>query len=130
MALYIHIPFCEKKCDYCDFYSLPVKKYGRLLDSFAERLCDDIDGQLKMFGITEVMSVYIGGGTPSLLGARRIKELLDFLAVRLKGFPPPAEFTVEANPESLDADFLRACREGGVTRISCGIQAFDEASRR
>ncbi|MDR1257310.1 MAG: radical SAM family heme chaperone HemW [Spirochaetaceae bacterium] len=131
-ALYIHIPFCEKKCGYCDFYSVPASAAsdGRLLDRFVERLCRDIAVQLETFGVTGTDSVYIGGGTPSLLGSRRMKDLLDFLAARAAGGLRPAEFTVEANPESLDEDFLSVCKAGGVTRISCGVQTFSAASRR
>jgi oxygen-independent coproporphyrinogen-3 oxidase len=127
-ALYIHIPFCEKKCGYCDFYSVPAGAApdDRLLDRFVEHLCRDVSAQFKEFGVTETASVYMGGGTPSLLGARRMEGVLDFLAATGR----PAEFTVEANPESLDEDFLRVCKAGGVTRISCGVQTFDAASRR
>ena len=134
-SLYIHIPFCAKKCDYCDFYSVPagVKFDGdspdRLLDRFVEALCQDIAWQLAVFHVTKLASVYIGGGTPSLLGPGRIKTLLGFLSI--VGAPRgDGEFTVEVNPESVDENFLRVCLEGGVTRISCGIQTFDERARR
>ncbi|MDR1149963.1 MAG: radical SAM family heme chaperone HemW [Spirochaetaceae bacterium] len=135
-ALYIHIPFCSKKCDYCDFYSIPVNAAtdGQLLDSFIEILRKDIDRQFKPVDTAKINSVYIGGGTPSLLGPRRMKELLDFLMPALSVGQNSArkidEFTVEVNPESLDKDFLRVCAEGGVTRISCGIQTFNAPSRR
>jgi oxygen-independent coproporphyrinogen-3 oxidase len=134
-SLYIHIPFCAQKCDYCDFYSVPAGACfdgmpdGRLLDRFAESLCRDIRGQLDGFHVTELASIYIGGGTPSLLRPGRMKALFDFLSAacarRL-----PREFTVEVNPESVDEDFLRVCLEGGVTRISCGIQTFNGEARR
>jgi oxygen-independent coproporphyrinogen-3 oxidase len=100
-----------------------------LLDSFVECLCRDVASQLEMFGVTEVVSVYIGGGTPSLIGARRMKDVLDFLASRMIGGQEPPEFTVEVNPESLDEDFLDVCKAEGVTRISCGVQTFNAASR-
>jgi oxygen-independent coproporphyrinogen-3 oxidase len=135
-ALYIHIPFCPKKCDYCDFYSIPVNAAsdGQLLDSFLEALRKDIERQFKSFDALKVNSVYIGGGTPSFLGPRRMKELLDFLMSILRVGQSSArkidEFTVEANPESLSEDFLRVCAEGGVTRISCGVQTFNASSRR
>jgi oxygen-independent coproporphyrinogen-3 oxidase len=140
-ALYIHIPFCARKCGYCDFYSRPLNTSSALemssaealLDRFAERLCADIEGQIERFGAAGINSVYAGGGTPSLLGPRRMKALLDFLRSRLPGFAgkrrPAPEFTVEVNPESLSEDFLRVCAEGGVTRISCGVQTFSPASR-
>jgi len=101
------------------------------MDPFVDALLGDLEDQLAFFEVGDVPSVYIGGGTPSVLGAARmgrllsgIKNLLDPLACR------PAEFSVEANPESADEAFLRACVDGGVSRISLGIQTFHEASRR
>jgi oxygen-independent coproporphyrinogen-3 oxidase len=135
-ALYIHIPFCAQKCDYCDFYSIPATAAadGQLLDNFVEALCKDINMQLNTIDAAEINSVYIGGGTPSLLGSRRMKTLLDFLMpILCRGRTTSRkidEFTVEVNPESLDEDFLHACAEGGVTRISCGLQTFNAPSRR
>jgi oxygen-independent coproporphyrinogen-3 oxidase len=128
-SLYVHIPFCSAKCAYCDFYSLPVDaKIDRpLLDGFLRQLCLDIERQLRFVGVTNIGTVYIGGGTPSVLGTERLADLLAFLQSRLPNIP--SEFTVEANPESLDAPFLRACADGGVTRISCGVQSFDGAAR-
>jgi oxygen-independent coproporphyrinogen-3 oxidase len=128
-ALYIHIPFCEKKCDYCDFYSVPFddETDSGILNRFLVNLCRDISGQIESFGVTNISSIYMGGGTPSILGHERMERLLDFLRPVSEEC---AEFTVEANPESLDEDFLNACAEGGVTRISCGIQTFDPEVRR
>ncbi|MDR2097542.1 MAG: radical SAM family heme chaperone HemW [Spirochaetaceae bacterium] len=130
-ALYIHIPFCAKKCDYCDFYSIPVdvEADGKFIDGFFDKLCRDISRQLKSFRVSGISSVYIGGGTPSLPGPARMRRLLDFLRPLLAEMGGCGEFTVEANPESLDEDFLRVCAEGGVTRISCGIQSFDSNAR-
>ncbi|MDR2803977.1 MAG: radical SAM family heme chaperone HemW [Treponema sp.] len=130
-ALYIHIPFCVKKCDYCDFYSIPVDAAAdeRLMDRYIVSLCRDIEFQIRVFSVTTINSVYIGGGTPSALGARRMGRLLDFLRRILRG-RGVCEFTVEVNPESTGEDFLRVCAEGGVTRISCGVQTFDSETRR
>ena len=130
-SLYIHIPFCAGACDYCDFFSVPVSTADGLLDHYIEYLLGDIKGQLRRFAVERVPSVYIGGGTPSVLGAVRAGRLLSGLSVLLSGLGgQPREFTVEANPESADADFLKALREGGVNRISLGIQTFYEPSRR
>ncbi|MDR0502325.1 MAG: radical SAM family heme chaperone HemW [Treponema sp.] len=127
VSLYIHIPFCPSFCDYCDFYSETVKDGGRL-DSFLTALIKDINYQLEFFGIEKIVTAYIGGGTPSVLGVRRIRSLLDELG-KLKCFSP-VEFTIEANPESADREFLTACREGGITRLSLGAQSFHEPSRK
>ena len=132
-SLYIHIPFCAGgKCDYCDFYSIPVNENSTALkDSFINAVLDDVEDQLALFNIEHVPSVYIGGGTPSVLGAQRMEQLLDRLQVLLKPLEKtPAEFTVEANPESADVSFLRACANGGVNRISLGVQSFHQPSRR
>ncbi|GHV83793.1 coproporphyrinogen III oxidase [Spirochaetia bacterium] len=136
-AVYIHIPFCKTKCGYCDFYSIPEEKSIFLQNKpvqneiikneYIKKLCADIEFKLKMFSVTEVNSVYIGGGTPSSLGAKHTAALLSFLQKILPN--KPLEFTIEANPESMDADFLSACREGGVDRISVGVQSFNEKSR-
>jgi oxygen-independent coproporphyrinogen-3 oxidase len=129
-SLYIHIPFCAGTCGYCDFFSVPLgaNHDTELLDTFIEAILDDIEDQLALFGIDQVPTVYIGGGTPSVLGPVRMERLLGGIAALLKSVP--VEFTVEANPESADGVFLRACANGGVNRISLGIQTFHEPSRR
>jgi oxygen-independent coproporphyrinogen-3 oxidase len=98
------------------------------MDAFIDVLLADIGDQLARFGVGEVPTVYVGGGTPSVLGAKRAERLLAGLGALLPS--PPGECTIEANPESADGDFLRACREGGVTRISLGVQSFHEPSRQ
>lgn len=91
-------------------------------------MLDDTEALLGQYGIGAVPTVYIGGGTPSALGAAGIRRLLGGLAALLPS--RPREWTVEANPESADQAFLRACREGGVNRVSLGIQTFNGESRR
>ncbi|MDR2434188.1 MAG: coproporphyrinogen III oxidase family protein [Treponema sp.] len=131
-SLYIHVPFCAGACDYCDFYSLAVNpalpETQRRMDAFVDALLADVEDQLEAFAVEEVPTLYVGGGTPSLLGAARAGRLLAGLGALLPR--RPAECTVEANPESADEDFLRVCRDGGVNRISLGVQSFHAASRR
>jgi oxygen-independent coproporphyrinogen-3 oxidase len=129
-SIYLHIPFCRAKCDYCDFYSLPAAPDDPRLDRSVDRLIVDLETQVRCFGVTDVPTIYIGGGSPSLLGAARLSRLLAALTGggalwRHKS----AELTVEANPETMDEPFLRACSDGGVSRISVGIQTFDGESR-
>ena len=124
VSLYIHIPFCAAFCDYCDFYS--IKTDGVFTDAFINALIAGIKCQIDFFGVKEISTVYIGGGTPSVLG-KHIAPLLDALN-KIPGFSP-VEFTVEANPESVSDDFLDLCREGGVNRLSLGVQSFHEPSR-
>ena len=133
-SLYIHVPFCRQKCDYCDFYSVPVTPdtdSQALMDSYIDAVLDDIEDQINLFGVNGIPSVYIGGGTPSVLGEKRVTRLLSSVKTLLTNLGlRPDEFTLEANPESTDESLLRACVEGGVSRISLGVQSFHEASRR
>ena len=135
-SLYLHIPFCSPNmwggiCNYCDFFSIPARegKDSTLMDSFTDAVLDDAADQLALFDIKNVPTVYIGGGTPSMLGAGRIGRLLTGLDALLKSRNTSVEFTVEANPESADQAFLQTCIEGPVSRISLGIQSFHEPSR-
>jgi oxygen-independent coproporphyrinogen-3 oxidase len=127
-SLYIHIPFCVGVCDYCDFYSIPVRPDGSRLDAFTDLLLADVRDRMSHFAVSRLPTLYLGGGTPSVLGAARMKRLLSGLRSILPAWPE--EVTVEANPESADSAFLRACREGGVSRVSLGVQTFHEPSRR
>jgi oxygen-independent coproporphyrinogen-3 oxidase len=130
-SLYIHIPFCAVFCDYCDFYSLALSPGDERLDRYIEALLSDAEKQLFLFHPGHISTIYIGGGTPSLLGAARVRRLLRGLDALLpQGIGGVTEITIEANPESADEPFLRACRDGGVTRISLGVQSFHEPSRR
>ena len=102
-SLYIHIPFCSQKCDYCDFYSVPVTPNSGvqlLMDSYIEAVAGDIADQINLFKVDKIPTVYIGGGTPSILGAERITRLLTLIKKILKNMgAAPVEFTMEANPE-------------------------------
>jgi oxygen-independent coproporphyrinogen-3 oxidase len=131
-SLYIHIPFCSHLCDYCDFFSIPAREEhdAALMDSFVDAVLGDIKDQFAIFTIDDVPTVYIGGGTPSAMGAARMERLLDGLRASLKPMRnAPGEFTVEANPESADEDFLKVCAGHGVSRISLGVQTFHGPSR-
>lgn len=115
-SLYIHIPFCRKKCLYCDFYSVAYEQ--DLAADYADVLC----GQIRQLG-RQFSTIYIGGGTPTVLGRESLTKLL----AELKRFTSPeVEFTVEANPESLNRDILELFLGSGVNRLSLGIQSFDD----
>jgi oxygen-independent coproporphyrinogen-3 oxidase len=133
-SVYIHVPFCAGVCDYCDFYSLPVKPDDPRLDRYVELVLGDLEKGLNDSDITCVPTVYIGGGTPSVLGAARLDRLLGGLTALLRGRDAAGgaerECTLEANPESADEALLRLCRERGVTRLSLGVQSFHGKSRR
>ena len=125
-SLYIHIPFCSSKCDYCDFFSVTIKENDSLIDEFINAVAEDVNYQIKYFDIKEIPTVYIGGGTPSALG-EKIDILLNALKKNQK--ISPVEFTIEANPESVTEEFLLLCKKGGINRLSLGVQTFHEPSR-
>ncbi|MCL2800891.1 MAG: radical SAM family heme chaperone HemW [Treponema sp.] len=131
-SLYIHIPFCSSLCDYCDFYSIDINSIkennlkNEYFDSYLKALVLDIREQIEYFKIEEIPTAYIGGGTPSVLDSK-IKYLLNELN-KISCFNP-VEFTIEANTESVANDFLDICKDGGINRISLGVQTFNEKSR-
>lgn len=132
-SLYIHIPFCISHCDYCDFYSELAPSTGGkgdpdVLDRFVAVLQTELERVCNHYNISSVPTLYIGGGTPSVLGWRRLQTILDHCN-RL--FPSwPIEVTVEANPESVDDALLAMLKDRGVNRISLGIQSLAEDARQ
>ncbi|MBM2831230.1 MAG: Heme chaperone HemW [Dehalococcoidia bacterium] len=118
-GLYVHIPFCVKKCGYCDFYSLPARL------ECAESYVQAVIREAYQYGRLSFQTVYLGGGTPSLLGAGRLKTLIDGLrkALDLSGL---AEATMEVNPESATRELLEAAREAGMNRASIGVQSLSD----
>ena len=125
-SLYAHVPFCAGACDYCDFYSIPVNSDDKRLQAYTEKLLTDSKIMLEKFKVNEIPSLYIGGGTPSILGIKLIPSLVRGLCENHKSI---SEITIEVNPESIGRDLLLAMKESGVTRISAGIQTFHEPSR-
>jgi oxygen-independent coproporphyrinogen-3 oxidase len=128
-SVYIHVPFCAGLCDYCDFYSVPVMPDDPRMDRYVDLVLEDLAESLDEHAVGRVPTVYIGGGTPTALGAERLDRLLSGVAALLRG-RATREFTLEANPESADRALLRLCRERGVTRLSLGAQSFHGPSRR
>ena len=123
LGLYIHIPFCRSKCDYCDFYSLPGREermdaYQRALLAHMKETAPQAKGYL-------VDTIYFGGGTPSHYGERRIRELLAQIRRRFE-VAGNAEITLEANPESVDKKSMVRLRRAGVNRISLGMQSAND----
>ena len=119
-GLYIHIPFCLRKCDYCNFYS--VTSISRIPD-FLKALFKEMEMVRNQFGLFD--TVYLGGGTPSVLSISQLREVL--IKVRENfALLPDTEITVEANPGDLDPTFLKQIHDVGVNRINIGIQSFDQ----
>lgn len=120
-GLYIHIPFCGSKCIYCDFYSLAGKDRDK--DRYVNSVIREFD--LRSFEVAEPFStIYIGGGTPSILGEKLLARLIDFLTDRVD-MSAITEFTVEANPEDVTGEFISGLKSSGVNRISIGVQSFN-----
>lgn len=121
-ALYVHVPFCVQKCRYCDFDSRSFAPcdLSAALDAYFGQLYARLDAFGKAGALDQIRTVYVGGGTPSLAGERLVE-----LARRIRTWCAPAEFTCEANPESLTAELAIALAKAGVTRISLGVQTLD-----
>ncbi|MCX6364099.1 MAG: coproporphyrinogen-III oxidase family protein [Actinobacteria bacterium] len=136
--LYVHVPFCRAKCDYCDFASAPVGDApdGALLDGFVTGVTAEWERERAAHDVRRLNTLYLGGGTPSLLGPDRLERLLELFRPFLT---PAAEITVEANPEDVDDAFAAwtaaALSAGGAgvargLRVSLGAQSFDPDLRR
>ncbi|WP_226101819.1 radical SAM family heme chaperone HemW [Dickeya oryzae] len=122
LSLYIHIPWCVQKCPYCDFNSHALK--GEVPhDDYVAHLLADLDADLPMVSARPLHSIFIGGGTPSLLSAEAMQQLLDGVRARLS-LVPDAEITMEANPGTVEADRFSGYQRAGVNRISIGVQSF------
>ncbi len=122
-GLYIHIPFCARKCGYCDFYSVPAD--DTLMEAYLAAVCKDLAHWSKTLGGRQADTLYLGGGTPILFGADRLSRLLEH-CVRLFGLTG-AEITLEANPNHTDYDILCALRHAGFNRVSFGVQSAVDA---
>lgn len=132
-SLYIHIPFCLRKCAYCDFFSVPnvsfLNQDGLYIQEFITALSTEFSLRCSEFEITRLNSIYIGGGTPSLLPPATVSILAKNIIENNKiSVPSDIEWTIEANPEDLSLEWIRACETSGVTRISLGVQTLVEDS--
>ena len=124
LSLYVHFPWCVKKCPYCDFNSHEARG-GIPEDDYLAALIADLETALPQVWGRRVSSIFIGGGTPSLLSAEGLDRLLAAIRARLS-LAADAEITLEANPGTVEAEKFAAFRGAGVNRISLGIQSFDD----
>jgi oxygen-independent coproporphyrinogen-3 oxidase len=118
-ALYIHIPFCKKKCSYCDFVSYAEKDH--LIDEYVETLCREIKLRLAT-GDGQLATVYFGGGTPTLLSPKHFEKLLSNYDLRITNY----EISIESNPDTADKTKLKELRQLGINRLSIGAQSFND----
>jgi putative oxygen-independent coproporphyrinogen III oxidase len=128
LSVYVHLPWCLRKCPYCDFNSHESK--GDLPESrYLEALRADLEAALPLVWGRRIHSVFIGGGTPSLFSPEGVDRLLADLRARLP-LEPGCEVTLEANPGTFERERFRAFRAAGVTRLSIGVQSFDDEALR
>ena len=120
-ALYLHIPFCSQKCFYCDFSSWSTRQDDSRMKNYVKALKHQLDEAAQLGLLSATKTVYMGGGTPSLLG----QDAVD-LAQHTSAIANPTEFSMEANPDSLSDDLLASLATGGVTRVSLGVQSFND----
>ncbi|QTP61052.1 radical SAM family heme chaperone HemW [Billgrantia antri] len=127
LALYVHVPWCVRKCPYCDFNSHSVGRGGELPeDEYLAALLDDLDADLPLAAGRPLVSIFIGGGTPSLMSAGFYQRFLAELARRLP-LAEDIEITLEANPGTLERGRFRGYRRAGINRLSLGVQSFQSA---
>ena len=126
LALYVHLPWCLKKCPYCDFNSHEAAQGVEHEARYLDALRADLEAALPLVWGRRVVSVFIGGGTPSLFSPEAIERLLADVRARLP-LEPGCEITLEANPGTFERERFRAFRAAGVTRLSIGVQSFDDA---
>ena len=127
LALYIHLPWCLKKCPYCDFNSHAVPTAGLPEQAYIAALLADLEAALPLVWGRTVHSIFLGGGTPSLFSPTAIDQLLGALRARVR-LEADCEVTLEANPGTFEKDRFRAFRAAGVTRLSIGVQSFSDDS--
>ncbi|MGC9460677.1 radical SAM family heme chaperone HemW [Vibrio genomosp. F10] len=128
LSLYVHIPWCVQKCPYCDFNSHALK--GNIPeDEYISALLDDLDSDIERYQLNAnprpIHSIFIGGGTPSLISASGIKTLLNGIEARIP-FKHDIEITMEANPGTVEVERFKGYKTAGVTRISIGVQSFEQ----
>ena len=127
LGIYIHIPFCVRKCNYCDFLSFPAEESVK--DAYVSILCSQISSGVPDDASVEVSSIFLGGGTPSVLRAEQLNAVLE---TAFSTFPVSdrAEISVECNPGTLTPEKLKALKAAGVNRLSLGLQSADPAQLR
>ena len=125
LALYVHLPWCLKKCPYCDFNSHAMRQDDVPQQRYLDALLADLDAALPLVWGRTVHSIFIGGGTPSLFAPEAIDRLLGDLRARLR-LSADCEITLEANPGTFETERFKAYRAAGVTRLSVGVQSFND----
>lgn len=123
-GIYVHIPFCKKKCIYCDFFSVGASPEN--VEAYADLIIKEYEARREELGGEAVRTVYFGGGTPSLMSPRSLARILG----SFRDMESVGEVTLEVNPDDVTPDFVRDIREAGINRVSMGVQSFDDAELR
>lgn len=126
LGIYVHIPFCKSKCEYCDFYSIGGGRDRRVTDDYLQALADHIREAGRLAPEYLVDTVYFGGGTPSFFGADNLEKILDEIHKSFR-LSIEAEITLEANPDSVTLQSMKKLVRAGFNRISIGVQSDDDA---
>jgi oxygen-independent coproporphyrinogen-3 oxidase len=125
LSLYIHLPWCLKKCPYCDFNSHEMRDGGLPEQRYVDAVVADLEQALPLIWGRTIHSIFIGGGTPSLFAPSTIDRMLGDIRARVR-LEADCEITMEANPGTFEKDRFRAYRQAGVTRLSIGVQSFND----
>ncbi|MFM6999914.1 MAG: radical SAM family heme chaperone HemW [Limnohabitans sp.] len=129
LSLYVHLPWCLKKCPYCDFNSHEFRSgddAASVQDAYINALFADLEASLPLIWGRSIQTVFLGGGTPSLFDPEAIDRLIGGIRARVR-LAPDAEVTMEANPGTFEKDRFKTFRQAGITRLSIGVQSFDNA---
>ena len=126
-GLYVHIPFCQSKCIYCDFYSMPNRLHQA--SEYVDALLIEAEARREEVKGEPITTVYVGGGTPSLLSEMLMEKLVTGLG-RIFDMSRVEEFTIEVNPDDVHVDYIRFLRSIGVNRVSMGVQSFRDEDLR
>lgn len=129
LSLYVHVPFCTRRCSYCSFYHVARSDGPSGVDGFIDAVVEEIDVAVDTIGGARFSTVFLGGGTPSVLGEESLERLFDAIDPHMTG-DATAEVTCELNPEDVTADLLALLARRGVNRVSLGVQSLDAAAQR
>ncbi len=127
-GIYIHIPFCRNKCDYCSFYSIPIINNNDIVESYVEKLLKEIDYISGNYGRVHADTIYFGGGTPSILKPEQVDKIISKISKNFDVGSGP-EITIEMNPDDLILEKLTGFTQAGVNRITLGVQSLNTEMR-
>lgn len=119
-GIYIHIPFCKKRCIYCDFYSTTDNAF---IDKYIDTLCNEFTKRINEIDKDNVTTIYIGGGTPSQLSIQQLSRVINYMKA-VVDLDKIQEFTIEVNPDDVTLDYMKHCHSLGINRVSMGVQSF------